>query len=383
MDPAFLLPGSIPGGAIEERYAVWQQRLLIQSGFTAPEYVIFAPDESASDVVAGVEAETVVVLTDPLLVPPRDAAGRLLDTLGASGAAAALPAINGAERAEQRAGAPVPYLTLRQFEAAAAAAGGPPIALAWDRSDPGLFACRTELLKRNRRPLREALDGASVVIDPGVYCHRYASLRGQLREDLLERVGTDARRILEFGCGEGALAAALKRRQSCRVVGIEMDPQAAAIASRHMDTVHRGDARILVDRIDETFDWIVGGDILEHLDDPWSFLRSLRRLAVPGGQLLLSLPNLAAWPVIADLLQGRFDYLFMGITCVGHLRFFTRRSIEEMLKISGWEAVAIEPQPHFITSEFEEFRARLDAAGVPYSLEDLITPGYYVRAASL
>ena len=94
--------------------------------------------------------------------------------------------------------------------------------------------------------------------------------------------------------------------------------------------------------LDEHFDWIVGGDIVEHLDEPWSFLAELRRVAAPGGHLLLSIPNLANASVVADLLHGRFDYVYMGLTCVGHLRFFTRQSIEDMLTIAGWTVVAID-----------------------------------------
>ena len=164
------------------------------------------------------------------------------------------------------------------------------------------------------------------------------------------------------------------------MVGIELDSEAAAVAATRLDAVHTGDVRTLVDRVDERFESIVGGDILEHLDEPWTFLMELRKLAEPGGQLLLSVPNVASWPIVADLLRGRFDYVYMGITCAGHLRFFTRQTIEEMLTIAGWTPVAVEPQPQFVTPEFEDFSAKLTAAGIEHSLPDLITPGFYVHA---
>ncbi|HUP46593.1 MAG TPA: methyltransferase domain-containing protein, partial [Thermoanaerobaculia bacterium] len=130
----------------------------------------------------------------------------------------------------------------------------------------------------------------------------------------------------------------------------------------------------------EQFEWIIGGDIVEHLVDPWSFLTQLRRISTPSGHLLLSLPNLASASIIGDLLAGRFDYVYMGLACVGHLRFFTRRSIEEMLAIAGWTPVEIVPQQLEVTPQAATLMNRLESGGVPYSREDLAAPGYYVIA---
>jgi 2-polyprenyl-3-methyl-5-hydroxy-6-metoxy-1,4-benzoquinol methylase len=250
----------------------------------------------------------------------------------------------------------------------------------WDQSNPGAFLCATSSLAGAAVPLRKVLIGREVTISRGDFIHRWASLRGQVREDLLERIGRDAKTILEFGCGEGALGEALRRRQKCRVVGIELDRHAAAMAKKRMDDVYCGDAREIVSIIHERFDWIIGGDIIEHLDEPWSFLAELRRIAAPGGRLLLSIPNIANASIIADLLSGRFDYVYMGLTCVGHLRFFTKRSIEEMLTIAGWSVESIEPHQLLATTENDAFLAVLNTTGIQYSKDDLLPTGYYVIA---
>jgi hypothetical protein len=87
--------------------------------------------------------------------------------------------------------------------------------------------------------------------------------------------------------------------------------------------------------------------------------------------------------LIADLLQGRFDYVYMGLTCVGHLRFFTRRSIEEMMSIAGWTIVEIAPQSTVATRGREELLSALTASRIPFSKEDLLSSGYYVIAQNL
>ena len=230
-------------------------------------------------------------------------------------------------------------MTLREFELRAAEldAREPGASrVLWDAQNPGAFLCATDALRSLHAPLHRVCDHREVMIAGGVYVHRWASLRGQTRHDLLDRISLEARTILEFGCGEAPLGEALKRRQKCRVVGAYYEP--------------------------------------------WSFLADLRRISAPGGSLLLSLPNVANASVVNDLLQGRFDYVYMGLTCVGHLRFFTRRSVEEMLAIAGWEVVSVEPQFLARTQEQDRLLEAMQKTGVPFEESEVAPSGFYVTA---
>ena len=365
--------------AIEERYASWQAELQLRGQASHVEF--YGEKELASDVVDAIDEDFVFVVTDPLLLCSPNLLKRLVARLG--DADAVLPVTNESRHPRQQRVPAAPYMTLRELETATTALEQQEPSfeqVVWDASDPAAYLCRTSLLRANKTHLHAALRGRSVLISATDYVHRWSSMRGQVRHDLLDRIGTDARSILEFGCGEAPLGAALKARQRCRVVGVELDRAAAAIARKRIDDVYEGDVRQIVQILDEKFDWIIGGDIVEHLDDPWSFLSDLRELAAPGGRLLLSLPNIANASVIADLLRGRFDYVYMGLTCVGHLRFFTKRSIEELLAISGWRAVSIEPQLLAVTPAAKELIERLTAAGGEFSADDLTASGYYVIA---
>jgi 2-polyprenyl-3-methyl-5-hydroxy-6-metoxy-1,4-benzoquinol methylase len=369
--------------AIEERYASWQAEMLLRRG--AEELHHYDLAERASEVAKDVSASHVLVVTDPLLLPSPHLTEHLLQVFESSATFAVVPVTNEAKHSRQRAEI-APYMTLRELEIEAAGLHERERGterVTWDESDPGAFLCATSSLASASIVLRNVIAGREVTISRGDFIHRWASLRGQVREDLLDRIGSDAKAILEFGCGEGALAQALKARQKCRVVGIELDRHAAAMAKKRMDDVYCGDAREIVSLIHERFDWIIGGDIIEHLDEPWSFLAELRRISAPGGRLLLSIPNIANASIIADLLRGRFDYVYMGLTCVGHLRFFTRRSIEEMLTIAGWSVESIEPQKLLGTTENEAFVAVLNATGIQYSKDDLLPTGYYVIARNV
>lgn len=374
MPPAVLVP-TFDHDALEERYAYWQSQMLLRRDHGPLAY--YDRDESAASASDAIEEPFVVVVTDPLLLPSARLGERLQSALG--DAFAAVPATNQSDEPRQRVEI-APYMTLREFEARAAALDGAPERVQWQSHDPGVFLCATESLRNLNVPLHRVLENRDVVVARNVLIHRWASLRGQTRHDLLDRISTSAKNILEFGCGEAPLGKALKERQQCRVVGVELDRAAAAIAKKRIDDVYCGDVREIVSILSEKFDCIVGGDIVEHLDEPWSFLADLRHIAAPGGTLLLSLPNVAHASIVADLLQGRFDYVYMGLTCVGHLRFVTRQSIEDMLSIAGWEVVSIEPQSLAISAEQTQLLNALRSANLPFDESAVAPTGFYVTA---
>lgn len=115
-------------------------------------------------------------------------------------------------------------------------------------------------------------------------------------------------RVLDVGCASGYLAAELTAR-GCTVVGFERDPAAAALAEASCAELIVGDLESDADlaALPRGFDAVVIGDVLEHLTDPWRALRELRGVLAPGGVVVLSLPNVAAWPVRLGLLRGRFE----------------------------------------------------------------------------
>ncbi len=367
--------------SLETGYGLEQSRRLLerQTGFAA--LVDFGASDGAKETLASVETDLVLVLTDPLaIVSPNmiETLARALDNHDEC--VAAVPTTNITTSAPQRRDVPPSFLTLGQFERRFHDLETTPTVVDWADADPGLYLARTSALREDISPLARALEHRKVVIAEEAFLFRYAPQRRMPRLDLLELVPSEAKSILEIGCGEGILGEQLRNRQEARVVGIEIDEEAAAAARNRLDKVHAGDAREVIREIDERFEWIVGGDVLEHMADPWEFLRELKRVAEPGGRLLLSIPNIAAWPVVAELLRGRFDYLYAGHLSAGHLRFFTKKTIEDTISMGTWSVEWIRPQPDIAPDEREELFAKLDRGGIAYSREDLSVPGWYVLA---
>lgn len=356
--------------AIEERYGSWQAQLFLRRAVPGAQWVTY---DSLADAAARVEGEHCLVVTDPLLLVGEG----LVELLAAAltpDVVAAIPTSNVPALPAQAASDLEPYLTIRQFQDAAAERAQRPTAttkVTW-QGDPGIYLTTKAHLGN--------LDGQRVAIATNAYVHRWTQLRAQPRTDLLPLIPTTAHNILEFGCAEGLLGETIKARQACRFVGIEIDPVAAAAAEKRLDRVYRDDATTLVTTLDERFDCVIGGDVLEHLGDPWSFLANLRELAEVGGVLLLSIPNVANWAIVSDLLRGRFDYAYMAIACAGHLRFFSRNTIADALEIAGWTVESIEPQAPIVNGQTAALLEQLRQSGIPHDTADLLPTGFYVTA---
>lgn len=188
--------------------------------------------------------------------------------------------------------------------------------------------------------IREA--GHPLVIALDTYLHSFADYYRRARPEIERLVPSSAKTVLDVGCGAGVLGAHLKRRGAALVVGVEIDPDAAAAAQGVLDRVHVGDVEALdLPYGAGTFDCIVLADVLEHLRDPWALLRRLAPMLAAHGRLIAGLPNVRHWSVLRGLLQGQWTYLPAGILDRGHLRFFTRQTGCALLEAAGLTVIEV------------------------------------------
>lgn len=98
------------------------------------------------------------------------------------------------------------------------------------------------------------------------------------------------------------------------------------------------------------FDVIVAADVLEHVAEPNELLTGLRDHLSPDGEILVSIPSISHWYPRGRIAAGRFDYDQRGPLDRGHLRFFTRRTMERMFAECGLRVVEWQPVGAPITS---------------------------------
>lgn len=125
-------------------------------------------------------------------------------------------------------------------------------------------ACRADPVER-RLPYLTAQVAGRRVLDVGVVEHRAES---RASEQWLHRHLVDAAR-------------------SCRGVDILAD-DVAALRAEGFDVVCHD---LTESPLDDTFDVIVVGEVIEHLGNPEALLANCRRMLLPGGRLILTTPN--------------------------------------------------------------------------------------------
>jgi len=167
------------------------------------------------------------------------------------------------------------------------------------------------------------------------------------RPDLVGMLPRPFGRVLDVGCGTGAVGQQLREEGARELVGIELDPEAASEARQAYESVVIGSVETALAELDGPFDTILAYDVLEHLVDPWSVLRELRSLASPGGRLQVSVPNARHLSLFWDLvLRGTFGYTTIGgHRDDTHLRWFTRKDIIAAVESAGWRVEATSHSP--------------------------------------
>jgi len=164
------------------------------------------------------------------------------------------------------------------------------------------------------------------------------------RPEMLKFIPETATRILEIGCGDGSFGATVKHLHPVHYTGVDIFEKSIAAASSNIDQVVL--ANIDNDELPfahNQFDCLIMNDVLEHLIDPWHALEELLTYLAPNGHVVASIPNMRHYPVIKDLLiNGQWQYKEDGVMDRTHLRFFTRRTIENLFQSNNLKTILLQ-----------------------------------------
>ncbi len=210
---------------------------------------------------------------------------------------------------------------------------------------PRIFECAGCGLLSSAGPSEEKLLAAYAEVEDSLYLQeeegRLATFHRRLKR--LEKLHRPPGRLLDVGAYTGALVAVALER-GWRAIGVEPSRWAVAQA-RARDLVVLEGTLESSGLADESFDVVTMWDVIEHVFNPLSLLRSAARVLKPGGIVVVH--TMDAGSLAARLMRGRWPWLMEM-----HLHYFTRRTLAKALEQSGFGVVEIFAEARSISAGY-------------------------------
>jgi ubiquinone/menaquinone biosynthesis C-methylase UbiE len=169
------------------------------------------------------------------------------------------------------------------------------------------------------------------------------------RMDLIKLIPHNSdNKILEIGAGGGDTLIEIKKQSlASEVVGVElMEMQNSNQDNQEID-------RFIICDVEKTnfdfpesyFDVVLFGDVLEHLFDPWTFLKKIAPFMKKGGLCIASIPNIRYYTAMFKIfVKGDFEYEEQGLFDRTHFRFFCKKNMKALFTSEVFECCEIVPR---------------------------------------
>jgi 2-polyprenyl-3-methyl-5-hydroxy-6-metoxy-1,4-benzoquinol methylase len=147
---------------------------------------------------------------------------------------------------------------------------------------------------------------------------------------------------VDLGCGNGALTTLLLNRPGWRVTGVDASDSGIRIAREAHPEIEfiLADAAGPLDGLaPDSFDLVTSVEVIEHLPEPRKLARNAFRLLRPGGLAVFTTPYHGYWKNLALAATGRLDAHFTVLWDGGHVKFWSHRTLAEVLREAGFTAL--------------------------------------------
>ena len=158
--------------------------------------------------------------------------------------------------------------------------------------------------------------------------------------DILRAEIAPGDRVFEVGCGNGA-AAEMLARLGYKVTGIDSSEPGIEIARRSLPDGNFAVASAYDDltKTYGTFPVVISLEVIEHCFWPRKFSATVFDLLQPGGVAIISTPYHGYLKNLALALAGKFDSHWDPLWDGGHIKFWSERTLGQLLQEAGFESV--------------------------------------------
>lgn len=167
----------------------------------------------------------------------------------------------------------------------------------------------------------------------------------QIADILSSRIEKKAK-VLDLGAGKGALTQRLLDL-GYDVTAADVDPNDYAADKSvfyRLDFNDEKQVDLFRARFTDSFDAVIGVEVIEHVENPWAYVRLIKSLLKVGGWLIISTPNVTSWlSRWYFLLSGRFHQFSDADVSYGHIAPITAFELNLILSREGFADISIEP----------------------------------------
>jgi 2-polyprenyl-3-methyl-5-hydroxy-6-metoxy-1,4-benzoquinol methylase len=147
------------------------------------------------------------------------------------------------------------------------------------------------------------------------------------------------RRLLDFGCGNGAFLSRMHER-GWQVLGLDCSEAVVRRVRSQLGLCALVGTLPHPDLSPESFDVITMWQSLEHVHRPLEVLQHAHRLLAPGGQLITAVPNIDSAPF------RWFGPAWFGLDLPRHLTHFSAVTLPAMLERGGFRVASMRMVRH-------------------------------------
>jgi 2-polyprenyl-3-methyl-5-hydroxy-6-metoxy-1,4-benzoquinol methylase len=162
-------------------------------------------------------------------------------------------------------------------------------------------------------------------------------------------------KVLDIGTASGYIGRMLQQREF-NLYGLEPELEWVKVARPYYKDILCSDLEHADAIYLRGYQVVLLADVLEHIPSPEKELQRLISMQSTGTIFIISVPNVANIWIRLNLLFGKFDYTVRGIMDSTHLRFFTRKTFQTLLKQNGLRInkLYVTPIPLWLVNLFFE-----------------------------
>lgn len=157
--------------------------------------------------------------------------------------------------------------------------------------------------------------------------------------------------VLDLGCGNGTFLS-LFRDRGWKLHGTDFSPTGIQFAQNNFPEIGfflanaEADSSDIVNRIGMA-DVIISTEVIEHLYNPRGFLKTCSSVLKQNGTLILTTPYHGYLKNLFLAATGKMDQHFTALWDHGHIKFWSHKTIREVLEETGFEVLQIDGAGRF------------------------------------